>query len=440
MIENVKAVKKIAEQYLGNAEALQSPELSNEIREDVKKINVADIARGIREIHELLGHVDERITQEKSKYGMESMDREAIEISYALKMDLLYHLAFGIHPLTSYGKKCLFEATRVRHEFEEMVGGYTTRITPKNISVFTPVLSEDMAEDIITGRREAIGAIRAKGKKTYGAGILVYYLDSGDSMEDSILRIEWLYVHPDFRGRRIADSLIAEIVYQMQKNNISAITASLVAGDSWEPVMGSVFSRWKFMFGAQMEPDTIVSIGDVRNPDAILELYEKYGKFAVPLSKINNSNLTAILERELHRNKYRGYLWGQTKSPTYFNRDLSCYIGNPGSPDGLLMVHKAPSDTYRVEYMSLGAMGDKPLPAMAGHLFGQSLNLPAADVVLDIPVMMDEFDNLIEKLVPQKKSALLVTAVLSNSFIRDDIDEDAIEALLSHSDEESAKA
>ncbi len=168
MIENVKAVKKIAGQYLGNAEALQSPELSNVIREDVKKINVADIARGIREIHELLGQVDERITQEKSKYGMESMDREAIEIPYSLKMDLLYHLAFGIHPLTSYGKKCLFNATRVRHEFEETVGGYTTRITPKNISIFTSVLSEDMKEDIITGRREAIGAIRAKGIKAYG--------------------------------------------------------------------------------------------------------------------------------------------------------------------------------------------------------------------------------------------------------------------------------
>ena len=440
MIESIKAVKKIAEQYLGNAEALQSPELANEIREDVKKINVADIARGIREMRELLEFIDARIAQQKSEFGIEGMNREEIEISYALKMDLLYHLAFGIHPLTSYGKKCLFEATRVRHEFEETVGGYTTRITPKNISIFTPVLSEDMKEDIITGRREAIGAIRAKGIKTYGAGALVYYLDSDDTMEDSILRIEWLYVHPDFRGRRIADSLIAEVVYQMQKNSISAITASFIVGDSWEPVMGNVFSHWKFMFGAQMEPDTIVRMADVKNLDEILKFYEKYGKYAVPLSKMDNSNLTALLERELHRNKYRGYLWGQTKSPTYFNRDLSCYMGNPGSPDGILMVHRIPSGTYRVEYMSIGSMGAKPLPAMAGHLFGQSLNLPEADVVFDIPILMDEFDSLVEKLVPQQKGALLVTAVLSNSFIRDDVDEDAIETLLSFSDEELTEA
>ncbi len=151
---------------------------------------------------------------------------------------------------------------------------------------------------------------------------------------------------------------------------------------------------------------------------------------------MDNSDLTALLERELRKNKYRGYLWGQTKSPTYFNRDLSCYIGNPSSPDGILMVHKTPSDTYRVEYMSLGSMEAKPLPAMAGHLFGQSLNLSGADVVLDIPVLMDEFDEMVDKLVPQPKSALLVTAVLSDSFIRDDVDEDAIETLLSLSDEE----
>lgn len=74
MIESIKAVKKIAGQYLGNAEALQSPELANEIREDVKKINVADIARGIREIRELLEFIDARIAQQKSEFGIEGMN------------------------------------------------------------------------------------------------------------------------------------------------------------------------------------------------------------------------------------------------------------------------------------------------------------------------------------------------------------------------------
>ena len=430
MINNTKEIKKVAEQYLGNAEALQSPTLADEMREDVKKINVSDISREIREIHELIEQVDSRIAQQKTGFGVESMNREEIEISYALKMDLLYNLAYGIHPLTTYGKKCLLEATRVRHEFEEIVGGYTTRITPKNISVFTPVLSEDMKEDILTGRREAIGAIRAKGMKTYGVGALVYYLDSEDTMEDSILRIEWLYVHPDFRGRRIADSLIAELVYQMQKNSISAITASFVVGGSWEPVMGNIFSRWKFMFGAQMEPDTILSMNDVGDPEAILEYYKQYGKQAVSLSKMNDSNIAAFLERELHRENYRGYLWGQTKSPTYFNRDLSCYIGDPGSPAGIMLVHKTPSGTYRVEYVNHSTEGIEPLMVMTAYLLGQSLNLPGADVVLDIPVLIDEFGELVEKLVPTQKSALLVTAVLSKSFIRDDIDEDAVAALL----------
>ncbi|MCR5054969.1 MAG: hypothetical protein K6A69_09025 [Lachnospiraceae bacterium] len=57
MIKNTKEIKKVAEQYLGNAEALQSPTLADEMREDVKKINVSDISREIREIHDLIENV-----------------------------------------------------------------------------------------------------------------------------------------------------------------------------------------------------------------------------------------------------------------------------------------------------------------------------------------------------------------------------------------------
>ena len=73
-----------------------------------------------------------------------------------------------------------------------------------------------------------------------------------------MLRIEWLFVHEDFRGRGVSDSLIAELVYQMHVTGIEATAVSLVVGDSWEPAIGSVFARWKFEFEPQMDPDKTV--------------------------------------------------------------------------------------------------------------------------------------------------------------------------------------
>ena len=424
-------IKKDAAAFLGKSEALRSDELTQQIKEDIKRLDPVVFVHQIRQIRELLERVDDRIREQRESFGIEDMNREPIEMTYALKMDLLYHLAFAIHPLTSYGKQCLKEAMDARHAFEELVGGYTTRITPSNISVFLPVLTDDLAEDIRTGRREAIGAIRAKGSFSYGAGALVYEYDGGDVDTGFILRIEWLFVHPAFRGRRIADSLIAEMVYQMHKNPVDALTASFIVGENWEPVMGNIFSRWKFMFGTQMEGDTLICMADMEDPDPIEKFYQTYGKNATPLSAMESRNVPFFLERVLRREEYRGYLWGQTRKPDYIDRDLSCYIGDVGNPDGVMLVHKTPSKKLRVEFVGLAGADTKPVPTMAGYVLHEALRTAPADSVLDFPIHMDEFSQAMDKLAPKQRSALLVTAVLSGAFLEEDVTAETVEEMLS---------
>jgi GNAT superfamily N-acetyltransferase len=372
--------------------------------------------------------LDEQIEKQKADFGITDANREKLEASYALKMDLFYSQACAIHPLTSFGKQCLKEAVETRKEFESLVGVYTTRITPENISVFLPVLTKDLAEDIITGRREAIGAIRAKGVRTYGAGALAYYVD--EDPDGAILRIEWLYVHPDFRGRRIADSLIAEMVYQIQKEPGLSMAASFTVGENWEPVIGNIFSKWKFIFGAQMEGDTIVAVEDITDTTPIEAVVKKYEKNVKPLSEMNSRDISDFIGRVLIKDGYRGYLWRQIKNPGYFDQELSCYTGDRKKPDGVMLVHRTPSGLLRLEYAGFESDDGSSMISMTGHVLYRTLATESTGATIVFPIRMDEFDEMMERIAPKQRSALLVTAVLSSDYLEEDVTGEAVEELL----------
>ena len=431
--QSEKTMKKEAELYLGESRALKDEEVNRRIREDMKDFDVHSFVQNLRDIRTLSKSLDEQIEKQKAAFGITDANREKLETTYALKMDLFYSQACAIHPLTSFGKHCLKEAVETRKEFESLVGVYTTRITPENISVFLPVLTKDLAEDILTGRREAIGAVRAKGVRSYGAGALVYYADDGP--DGATLRIDWLYVHPDFRGRRIANSLIGEMVYQVQKGAGSTLAASFTVGENWEPVIGSIFAKWKFIFGTQMEGDTIVSIEDILDPAPIEEVRKKYGKEAKPLSEIQDRDRSSFIRRTLIRDGYRGYLWRQAEKPDYFDPELSCYVGDRRNPEGVMLVHRTPSGMLRVEYAGLGSGDGRSIFSMTGNVLYRAITTESSKSTLDFPIRMDEFEEMMKRIVPKQRSAFYVTAVLSGDYVEEDVTEEAVEELLSLSDE-----
>ena len=430
MVKLINGIKVNVSDYLGDSPALSGDDLVKDMRDSLESLNIEDMILQIRQLYDNIDRTDGLIEKQKAAFESDDSDKEDIEAVYALKMDFLYHLAYGIHPLTSFGAKCISDAIAVRHEFEETVGVLTTRITARNIHIFMPVLTKDLAEDICTGRREAIGAIRTLEGERCGAGALVYHIDEAYGDDSDVIRIEWLYVHPSFRGRRIADNLLAEIVYQQKKTGMSAVACAFTVGDSWEPVIGGIFSKWKFMFSTQMEPDTIIDMGDIVDEGTILSFYKKVGKTATPISKLGAKNIPRFVAMQLSQNGYRGYLWGQLRTPGFFDPDLSCYVGDAKAPKGVMLVHRTPSGLLRVEYIGLGASDMLPIEIMIGYLLGQAFN-PALSVSrISIPVQMDELDELLSKLVPQQRSDLLVTAVLSDDLLTDDITEDELRAVL----------
>ena len=429
-------IKKEAETLFRSEPEIFSQDPIRDMQEELKSVNLADIAKDVKTVYDMLSQVNERIGEEKKDYKLNNPDSEQMENLYGFKMDILYNLAYGFHPFSSYGKQCIKKAISSRKKYEALGKNMFTRIGAKNISVFMPVLSEDLAEDIRTGRRKAIGAIRSIGQGTYGAGAIVYWLDTQDS-EEPLLRIEWLYVHENFRGKRIADSLIGELVYQMQKNDIEAMTASFVVGSTWEPVLAGIFAHWRFGFGPQMEPDTIIRLGDVSDFDAL----RKKASSASPLSAMEERMRTQFVERVLRDGKYKGYIWNIVKDTDYFDPDLSCFIGEWHSPEAVLLVHKAPSGNFRVEYADADDDDTDAILAMASFAIYQALaKVSDEDILIDFPIRMDELEIYLDKAIPTQQSALLVTGALCGIPDEYDINEKMINNILSMTDEEIKKA
>ena len=435
MDQNAIEIKKEAAELFGGEEPSYNKydkEDDELIFEEFQKIDPADIINDLREARIYLNRVNRMIEGEKKLYGIEYMKRDVIEELYSVKMSLLYNMARGIHPLAPYGIKCLGDAVAARMELEDMVGVYTTRVSRKNIRIFMSLLTEDLAEDIGIGRRDAIGAIRAENGRSYGAGILVYWLDFDPFENLSVLRIEWLYVHEHFRGKGVADSLIAEMVWQMKKSNVAAMTASFTVGSTLEPVIGRKFSSWRFSFEPQMERDTLISIEDINNIDEL----QKYVKLAKPVSAIEEKNIPGFLEKALEEDEYEGYLWGQMRNTGYIDPKFSCFVGERKSPTVVLMAHKTPSGIYRVEYVRLTGKDLRPLLAAVAFFIWQVIGNVKGAPVIDIPIMSDELDSFLGKLIPSQRGALLLTGVLTENDDLSNYDEEMINSILSISKEE----
>ncbi|MBQ8945986.1 MAG: GNAT family N-acetyltransferase [Lachnospiraceae bacterium] len=430
MTNREQQIKKEAVSIFGRKPGMGDAEQWQDIIGELKSLDPKEVSDDLRFIYDALDQVDESIEEEKKSYGLYDVDREKMESLYGIKMDILYNLSFVFHPFTSYGRNCVEKAVNTRKDYEKLGECLTTRIDADNINVFMPVLPDDIVEEIVTGRRQALGAIRSIKQVAYAAGAIVYWLDTETQEDSPILRIEWLYVHPDFRGRRIADSLIGELVYQMHKNDIEVMTASFAVGSTWEPLMGSIFSHWRFGFGGQMAPDTVILPGDVTELDEL----KKKSDSVNPLSGMDEHERMQFIRRSLTNGKYTGYLWDVLENKDYFDPEISCYTGDRSSPSGVMLMHRTPSDDYRVEYVSADDEAAEEIISMCAFVISQSVARGHSESLIDFSIRMDELWEYLDLVIPKQKSALLVTGVLTGVSDETDINETMIDRLLSATD------
>ncbi|MBQ7506720.1 MAG: GNAT family N-acetyltransferase, partial [Lachnospiraceae bacterium] len=231
--------EKMAERLLQDEEAVKS-----EIEAEKKELK----------------RFEAELEQNVIKYERDDSDREPVERAYEKKLGILHRMAGQFHPLSDEGKKALQDAVACRKEFEGLIGPLLTTITKNNLNLFQSVLPQDLGEDVACGRRSAFGAIRTDNGRTYGVGAIVYFTDRIPTYEGGVLRIEWLYVHEKFRKRGVARFLLGELLHQMIRSSLPAVSCEFPAKGEYNQVLAYILSGWSFEFGTWISPEALIRI------------------------------------------------------------------------------------------------------------------------------------------------------------------------------------
>ena len=99
-------------------------------------------------------------------------------------------------------------------------------VNRENVSAFTGLLTEDIAEKIAAGRVLCIGGIRNDEGQYYPQGTLCYEVPSlyGDE-EKFFCRIAWIYVDPEHRGMGTARGMLSRLIQVLKKNGVDIVVA-----------------------------------------------------------------------------------------------------------------------------------------------------------------------------------------------------------------------
>lgn len=204
-----------------------------------------------------------------------TFSKEEIEHVYLSIIDSFFELSKEISPLAGFGKDRLLAGLDIIKEFEKDHWPLSTQITKENTSAFSELIPMEHFEDIVAGRKHAIGALRCVGDEMYAAGVIVYSAFDEDGDSPSI-NVDWIETHESLRARGVANFLMAlllEIAY-FSDDNVYELTVSIPVSiaDNEEELQNidaaeNFFDSWKFGFLMSFRPDFVISFSDLKKSD-----------------------------------------------------------------------------------------------------------------------------------------------------------------------------
>ncbi len=341
------------------------------------------------------------------RYQQGEVDRLLVEETYCVMMDILSRLARRFHPLTTYGKNYLKQAISIRKKFEEEIGLLFTIVDNDNLSLFSPLLTSDLAEDVKNGKTKAIGVIRSDEKTSYGVGILLYRLeDDPKAPSSSIFRIVWLYIANEWKNRGIANSLIGELAQVMASSKTSALTVDLPEnGDI--AIMGNLLSKWHFTFSMTTPPDFLYRLSDANISKLRADSAE-----ATPLAKTTDKETTALIHRCFNDSGYQGYLLDHKTDADFFDKNLSCFTAGHQSIRSLALVHRYPSGLLSIEYTYFTKDGEKDFPKLLSTFLANAYENHPASTHVRIPFLSGKHKEYLDQIFPNQPKATMIEGTL----------------------------
>ncbi len=279
----------------------------------------------------------------------DTLEKEETEAAYLAVMASLYELSKTMDPLTGFCRGRLEAGLGIRKAFEDMYWPITTQITAANVKAFESLIQYDLYDDILHGRKSAIGALRYIGKKVYAAGAVVFTTVEEDG--DFIILLDWIKVNPDMRHQGIGDFLMAEVLGIALQNEGTVVRIDIPVQTEQDEdelrqtqILENFLDSWRFDFGLSSGSDFVTGISDINNNQYIDFLAEGVSS----LSSLGKKGKELLKEFFESRNK--DYDKDLAKLPyEYFDQTVSCAILANGKIRSLFLVRRFENGNYRYE-------------------------------------------------------------------------------------------
>ncbi len=409
------------------------------LRREFQKESVTEwLIKGTRETEQLLQDVDEELTSFTQEFrgnpGMKTDPdaREELQMVYELKLLLLATLARRLHPLSEYGRERLLMVQQCRKEYDALAGPLLTMLSASNVNAFSGVLSADQREEIAVGKYRGLGAIRYRDGRQFGVGAITYYLDRSPVSEQPVLRINGLFVHPDFRERGVASHLIAELVGSAAREGVEIFNMALPIEEEGDSLLAYVMKSWHFVPELGITTDAVFTGEDLLSSGNV----KKTGEKALPFLALPGGMGSPLLKRTLNRLECPDYLLGAAPSDGYIDPFLSSFVGDEQKMLAILLAHRLPSGILRVEFLDCLPGENQALQQVICRFIQQVISEYGKEALMVIPVDFPDIEDFIGEILDVQRGQYLLDGLLTPLLYGEDPGKAVMTKMLSLSEDE----
>jgi GNAT superfamily N-acetyltransferase len=421
-------LEKIYEELDDGTEGFDSEmlELAGQIRQELEvalKAGAPDdedldeyFAQLVRDDDALLEEFIDKLAFLNACESIENVGNPDLEKAYLNVVDTLLELSKTINPLGGFNKERLKSALDMINDFEERYWPVSTRITAENATAFETMIPEQHYDDILTSRKNAIGALRQVGDSTCAAGVIVYSVCDNEEADGPVIRIDWIYVHQSFRQKGVGNFLVARILELALQCEAVAVTIDLFTpdyGDEYEMEEREIFENfldsWKFGFDLSTGKMFVIKAGDI---DA--EKFAGLGTEGV-------SSLRTLGENGPDKLKEFFDSLGDDVDPAVasasyelFDVDASCIICEDNAIQAALLLHRMPGGNFRFETINArDALDIQAKMKLLGYAYETAVSCKDEDKMVYGRIRSEEGLRLAGDVIPNARVPMMMTGYLS---------------------------
>ena len=405
---------------------METQELSETIRSLMQaalELNIEDVENNDNELLNLLLDDDYLLEELVDKLALVSMTEqlddgeitaEAREKVFLAFLDTFFELSKIINSLGGFAKGRLQAALDLLDDFEKRFFPLTTKIDTENAEAFKELITDEFYDDILVGRKRAIGALRHIGEDMYAAGAIVYSVYVSENLEAPLIRIHWINVMEDLRGQGIGNMLMGRVVGLASQNEGSAVTVNIpVYNDGTEEnekqeILKNLMISWNFVFELSVGERFAVRIADLEKNEYIdnpgrdaKSLYDLGMKGPELLNEFFKKN-TKIINKEISSLPYG-----------FFDPYVSCVTLSEGKIDSVLLLHRYTKGDYRYELLRCKGGFDSPdVEKLFRYAYRMSEDLGDHNGILFGTFESEEGYEIITEILPFSHLSMVYSGIL----------------------------